>query len=69
MGFGSGGLWTGITFATLGRWPGQEYLCMSRVFAAYSVGGLLGPAIGAIHPTNAGLPSGSARPRIATPGK
>jgi MFS family permease len=48
MGFGSGGLWIGITFATLGRWPGQEYLCMSRVFAAYSVGGLLGPALGAI---------------------
>jgi MFS family permease len=48
MGFGSGGLWIGITFATLGRWPGQEYICMSRVFAAYSVGGLLGPALGAI---------------------
>jgi MFS family permease len=48
MGLGSGGLWIGITFATLERWPGQEYLCMSRVFAAYSVGGLLGPALGAI---------------------
>jgi MFS family permease len=29
MGIGSGGLWIGITFATLERWPGQEYLCMS----------------------------------------
>jgi predicted MFS family arabinose efflux permease len=48
MGLGSGGLWIGITFATLERWPGQEYLCMSRIFAAYSVGGLLGPALGAI---------------------
>jgi MFS family permease len=48
MGFGSGGLWIGITFATFERWPGQEYVCMSRVFAAYSVGGLLGPALGAI---------------------
>jgi MFS family permease len=48
MGLGSGGLWMGITFATLERWPGQEYLCMSRVFAAYSVGGLVGPALGAI---------------------
>jgi MFS family permease len=48
MGLGSGGLWIGITFATLERWPGQEYLCMSRVFAAYSVGGLVGPALGAI---------------------
>ena len=48
MGIGSGGLWIAITFSTLERWPGQEYLCMSRIFAAYSVGGLLGPALGAI---------------------
>lgn len=48
MGFGSGGLWMGITFSTLDRWPGQEYLCMSRIFAAYSVGGLVGPSLGAI---------------------
>jgi MFS family permease len=48
MGLGSGGLWIGITFDTLERWPGQEYLCMSRIFAAYSIGGLVGPALGAI---------------------
>jgi MFS family permease len=48
MGIGSGGLWIGITFDTLRRWPGQEYLCMSRILAAYSVGGLVGPALGAI---------------------
>jgi MFS family permease len=48
MGLGSGGLWIGVTFDTLERWPGQEYLCMSRIFAAYSVGGLLGPALGAL---------------------
>ena len=48
MGLGSGGLWIGVTFATLERWPGQEYVCMSRIFAAYSVGGLVGPAIGAL---------------------
>jgi MFS family permease len=47
MGVGSGGIWIGVTFDTLERWPGQEYLCMSRVFAAYSVGGLVGPALGA----------------------
>jgi MFS family permease len=47
MGVGSGGIWIGVTFDTLERWPGQEYLCMSRVFAAYSVGGLIGPALGA----------------------
>jgi MFS family permease len=47
MGLGSGGIWIGVTFDTLERWPGQEYLCMSRVFAAYSVGGLIGPTLGA----------------------
>jgi MFS family permease len=47
MGLGSGGIWIGVTFDTLDRWPGQEYLCMSRVFAAYSAGGLIGPALGA----------------------
>jgi MFS family permease len=48
MGAGSGGLWIGITFETLSRWPGEEYVCMSRIFAAYSAGGLIGPALGAI---------------------
>jgi MFS family permease len=48
MGLGSGGIWIGVTFDTLERWPGEEYECMSRVFAAYSVGGLLGPALGAV---------------------
>ena len=48
MGVGSGGLWIGITFDTLHRWPGQEYLCMSRIFAAYSAGGLIGPLLGAV---------------------
>jgi MFS family permease len=46
MGLGSGGIWIGVTFDTLERWPGQEYLCMSRIFAAYSIGGLIGPALG-----------------------
>jgi len=48
MGVGSGGLWMGLTFATLERWPDQAYVCMSRIFAAYSIGGLLGPALGGI---------------------
>jgi MFS family permease len=47
MGLGSGGIWIGVTFDTLDRWPGQEYVCVSRVFAAYSAGGLIGPALGA----------------------
>ena len=46
MGVGSGGIWIGVTFDTLDRWPGEEYMCMSRVFAAYAVGGLIGPALG-----------------------
>jgi MFS family permease len=48
MGVGSGGLWIAITFSTLELWPGQEYICMSRIFAAYSIGGLIGPVLGAI---------------------
>jgi MFS family permease len=48
MGVGSGGLWMGLTFSTLERWPGDEYLCMSRIFAAYSIGGLIGPSLGTI---------------------
>lgn len=48
MGLGSGGVWIGVTFGTLARWPGQEYLCMSRIFAAYALGGLIGPAMGAL---------------------
>jgi MFS family permease len=46
MGVGAGGVWMGITFNILERCPGQEYLCMSRVFAAYAVGGLVGPLLG-----------------------
>ncbi|MFF4259415.1 MFS transporter [Streptomyces sp. NPDC001663] len=49
MGVGSGCLWLGITFAALAAWPGQEYRCVSRIYAAYSAGGLLGPLLGAIH--------------------
>jgi MFS family permease len=47
MGVGSSGIWIGVTFDTFERWPGQEYLCMSRIFAAYSAGGLIGPTLGA----------------------
>jgi len=48
MGVGSGALWIAVTFRTLEYWPGQEYRCMSRVIAAYSVGALLGPVIGGL---------------------
>jgi MFS family permease len=48
MGVGSGALWMGITFRAFEYWPGQEYRCMSRVYAAYSVGALVGPGLGAL---------------------
>jgi len=48
MGFGSGGLWMGVTFASLERSPGNEYAGMSRMLAAYSVGSVVGPALGAL---------------------
>lgn len=48
MGFGSGGLWMGVTFASLEHSPGAEYAGMSRMLAAYSVGGVVGPALGAL---------------------
>jgi MFS family permease len=48
MGVGSGGLWIGVTLRTLEYWPGEEYRCMSRIYAAYSVGALVGPALGAL---------------------
>lgn len=48
MGFGSGGLWMGLTFAALEHSPGDEYAGMSRMLAAYSVGSVIGPALGAL---------------------
>jgi MFS family permease len=48
MGLGAGGLWIAVTFAILERGPGQEYVCLSRILAAYAAGGLLGPALGAL---------------------
>jgi MFS family permease len=48
MGLGSGGLWIGLTLAMIERSPGREYVQMSRLLAAYSVGALLGPALAAL---------------------
>lgn len=47
-GVGAGGVWLGVVLATLERWPGEAYVCMSRIVAAYSVGSVLGLALGAI---------------------
>src|SRR5215211_8326566 len=48
MGIGSGGLWMGVTFATLERFRGQEYERLTGVLAAYSVGGIAGAGLGAV---------------------
>jgi MFS family permease len=48
MGLGSGGLWIGVTLATLAYWPGREYVSMSRIYAGYSVGAVVGPALGSL---------------------
>ena len=48
MGIGSGCVWIALSFRALEHWPGQEYLCMSRILAAYSVGAIAGPALGAL---------------------
>ena len=48
MGVGSGCLWIGLTLRTLEYWPGEEYVRMSRVYAGYSVGTLVGPLLAAL---------------------
>ena len=47
QGIGAGGLWMGVTFAILERFPGEELRRLSGVLAAYSVGSIAGPAMGA----------------------
>lgn len=47
MGLGSGGLWIGIVFATMERFPGEEYRRLTGVLGAYAVGTIAGPAFGA----------------------
>jgi MFS family permease len=48
QGIGAGGLWMGVTFAVLERFPGEELRRLSGVLAAYSVGAIAGPAMGAV---------------------
>jgi MFS family permease len=48
QGIAAGGLWMGIVFAVLERWPGQEYRRLTGLLAAYSLGGVAGPALGAV---------------------
>lgn len=53
MGIGSGCLWIGLTLRTLEYWPGEEYVRMSRVYAGYSIGSLVGPLLAALGGTRA----------------
>jgi MFS family permease len=46
MGFGSGGLWIGVVFGVMERYPGQEYRRLTAVLAAYAVGAVAGPGFG-----------------------
>ncbi|HEX2045457.1 MAG TPA: MFS transporter [Gaiellaceae bacterium] len=46
QGIGAGGLWMGIVFAVLERYPGEEYRRLAGVTAAYSLGSIAGPAMG-----------------------
>jgi MFS family permease len=48
QGIGAGGLWMGVSFAILERFPGEELRRLSGVLAAYSVGAIAGPAMGAV---------------------
>jgi MFS family permease len=48
QGIGAGGFWMGVTFSVLERFPGEELRRLSGVLAAYSVGGIVGPAMGAV---------------------
>ncbi|MER3409268.1 MAG: hypothetical protein C4306_03990, partial [Thermoleophilia bacterium] len=48
QGVAAGGLWMGVVFSILERWPGEEYRRLSSILAAYSIGGVAGPALGAV---------------------
>jgi MFS family permease len=46
QGIGAGGLWIGVSFAVIERFPGQEFRRLTGVLAAYGVGAIAGPAMG-----------------------
>jgi MFS family permease len=48
QGIGAGGLWMGVAFGVLERFPGQEYRRLTGILGAYSAGTIAGPALGAI---------------------
>ncbi len=48
QGVGAGGLWIGVTFGILERFPGEEYRRLTGLLGAYSVGAIAGPGLGAV---------------------
>jgi MFS family permease len=48
QGVGAAGLWIGVTFAVLERWPDRAYQRITGLLSAYAVGSVIGPAIGAV---------------------
>jgi MFS family permease len=46
QGIGAGGLWIGLSFAVIERYPGREFQRLTGITAAYGVGAIAGPAIG-----------------------
>jgi MFS family permease len=46
QGIGAGGLWIGLAFAVIERYPGREFQRLTGITAAYGVGAIAGPAIG-----------------------
>jgi MFS family permease len=47
QGIGAGGLWIGVAFAVIERYPGSEYQRLTGLTAAYGIGAIVGPAMGA----------------------
>lgn len=48
QGIGAGGLWMGVTFGVLERYADDAYRRFTGILAAYSIGGIAGPALGSI---------------------
>jgi MFS family permease len=48
QGIGAGGLWMGVSFAVLERYPGQEFQRLTGILGMYSVGAIAGPAMAAV---------------------
>jgi MFS family permease len=48
QGIGAGGMWIGVVFGMMERFPGEEYRRVTALLGAYSLGGVAGPALGAV---------------------